>query len=130
MVDDAATQAALSAMIVRLRAASKVAAMKGILVIQNAGMQRSGGLTFEKVTGTTKRSWHAEPINVGGMFGAQTGPTTVYARRLELGFYNMTDSLGRHYYQRAKPFVRPAFLEALPEAKAVINATYAAALRG
>jgi len=31
-----------------------------------------------------------------------------YARRLEFGFYNKVDRLGRRYYQQAYPFLNPA----------------------
>jgi len=31
-----------------------------------------------------------------------------YAARLEFGFFNKKDSLGRRYFQRPRPFLRPA----------------------
>lgn len=54
----------------------------------------------------------------------------VYARRIELGFMDKRDSLGRLFHQRAKPYVKPAYVEATPAARQFIIKTYAAALRG
>ena len=57
------------------------------------------------VTGTLKaRITHR--IDKTTMIG-QVGTNLEYARRLELGFVG-TDSLGRHYAQAPRPYLRPA----------------------
>lgn len=59
-------------------------------------------------TGTYRRSIHVEKITEeNGMFYAIVGTNLPQARRLEWGFYNMTDSLGRHYHQLPLPHFRP-----------------------
>jgi hypothetical protein len=103
-VDDAATQAALTALIGQINVASEQIAVKSALIVQRIGM----GLTHVR-TGTLRRSWHTEPLGgEGGTYSARVGPTTVYARRQELGFSG-PDSLGRVYKNDPGwPYVRPA----------------------
>ena len=46
-------------------------------------------------TGTLRRSIHVEPVGLdGSQFYVLVGTDLPYARRLEYGFYDMTDSLG------------------------------------
>lgn len=60
------------------------------------------------LSGTLRRSIHVEPVFMeGGQFYVMVGTDLPYARRQEYGFYDMTDSLGRHYYQYARPYFRP-----------------------
>jgi len=59
-------------------------------------------------TGTYRRSIHVQMIDENGNPFALVGTDLPYAKRLEFGFFDMTDSLGRHYYQRAQPHFRPA----------------------
>ena len=40
------------------------------------------------------------------------GAYAAYAARIEFGFMNMTDSLGRTFHQSPQPYLRPAILEA------------------
>lgn len=98
------TLAALDALIERVRAAGPEVVGKGALAIQAAGMART-----HVRSGTLRRSWHVE---VDGNV-AQVGPTTVYARRQELGFHG-ADALGRVYDETGWPYVRPAFDETAP----------------
>lgn len=49
-----------------------------------------------------------------------------YARRVEYGFIGV-DSLGRHYHQEPRPYMRPAFMARQDEAAAAIKeGTYGA----
>jgi hypothetical protein len=60
------------------------------------------------LTGTYRRSIHVEAIvQENGKFYAIVGTDLPQAKRLEFGFYDMTDSLGRHYYQYPLPHFRP-----------------------
>lgn len=77
------------------------------------------------------------------MFAARVGPTTVYARRQELGFVG-ADSLGRVYDEpqhigspgaygskrRRNPYAKPAVVEAMPLVQKLAKSTFAAAVRG
>lgn len=59
-------------------------------------------------TGTYRRSIHVEAmVEEGGKDYAIVGTDLPYGRRLEFGFYDMTDSLGRHYMQYPRPHFRP-----------------------
>jgi len=101
------------------------AGVVGMLVIINEAKR----LAAYK-TGTLRRSLHVggaageTPDFQGGLdsgysdlgqgeIGAKTaevfgGTDVPYARRIELGFED-SDSLGRSYHQKARPFLRPAF---------------------
>jgi hypothetical protein len=63
-------------------------------------------------TGTYRRSIHVEPttgvVYDGGNPYVLVGTDLPYARRLEYGFWDMVDRLGRRYFQRAQPHFRPA----------------------
>ncbi|HJT55835.1 MAG TPA: hypothetical protein VJ761_05025, partial [Ktedonobacteraceae bacterium] len=56
---------------------------------------------------TGKLSGSIEPI-VESPFEAQVGVGVPQGRRLEEGFMDMTDSLGRTFHQRPRPYLRPA----------------------
>jgi hypothetical protein len=122
--DDRATQAALSALIAKISAAGAVAVKGAALIVQQAGMADTPVLS-----GTLRRSWDTrEGPTSTGIFSAFTGPTMVYARRIELGFKG-TDSLGRTYNQVPHPYVRPAYTDSLPAVKTFIAGTIARAIR-
>lgn len=60
------------------------------------------------LTGTLRRSIHVGEVGEeSGKFYVMVGTDLPYARRLEYGFYDKTDSLGRHYYQLSQPYFRP-----------------------
>jgi len=63
------------------------------------------------ITGDYRGSWRVEPFPVPDGGGAEVGTTEPQGRRLELGFYDMTDSIGRHYFQPPFPHVEPAVNE-------------------
>jgi hypothetical protein len=56
-------------------------------------------------------SWKAEPFPVPDGGGSEVGTRKPQGRRLEFGFYDMTDSIGRHYFQPPFPHVEPAVNE-------------------
>lgn len=124
-VDDANTLAALDALIGRVKAAGPVVVSKGALAIQQAGMKRT------KVrSGTLRRSWRVEVEANEGVSSALVGPTTVYARRQELGFKG-PDKLGRVYHHDPGwPYVKPAFEITLPLIEKFAVSTYTAAIAG
>ncbi|RPI89196.1 MAG: HK97 gp10 family phage protein [Chloroflexi bacterium] len=63
-------------------------------------------------TGTYRRSIHVEPTSGvmydGGQPYVLVGTNLDYAKRLEYGFWNMVDRIGRRFFQRAQPHFRPA----------------------
>lgn len=60
------------------------------------------------ITGQYRASW--QDVHQPIPYGAQCtlGSNAPQARRLEWGFYDMTDSLGRHFFQPPFPHVQPA----------------------
>ncbi|MEV6165684.1 HK97 gp10 family phage protein [Streptomyces sp. NPDC052052] len=60
------------------------------------------------ITGRYRSSWQTVTRRIP--YGAEctVGTDAPQGRRLEFGFYNMTDSLGRHFYQPPFPHVGPA----------------------
>lgn len=60
-------------------------------------------------TGTLRRSINHQTTELTVQkCNVAVGPNTPYARRIEFGFIG-TDSLGRHYHQGPRPYMRPAF---------------------
>ncbi len=60
------------------------------------------------ITGQYLASWNIRPFPVADGGGATIGTNAPQARRLEYGFFDMTDSIGRHFYQVPRPHVDPA----------------------
>ena len=117
------TLAALDAMTRRIGIASGVAGRKVALAFQAEGMANS-----PVKSGTLRRSWQTVPVSEGlTVFSAAVGPTTVYARRIELGFKG-PDSLGRVYNQVGKPYVKPAYESVLPRALPLVVAEITGAI--
>jgi hypothetical protein len=60
------------------------------------------------ITGQYRASWRAETRGVP--YGAECtiGTNAPQGRRLEFGFWDMTDSIGRHFFQPPYPHVQPA----------------------
>lgn len=60
------------------------------------------------ITGRYRASWRSETRGIP--YGAQCtiGTDAPQGRRLEFGFWDMTDSLGRHFFQPPFPHVQPA----------------------
>jgi hypothetical protein len=74
-------------------------------------MNASGRPGPNIITGAYWDSWQVEPFPVSDGGGAVVGTTKPQGRRLEYGFYDMTDSLGRHFFQVPRPHVEPAVTE-------------------
>ena len=120
-VDDTGALAAIEAMAARVSAACDIIVAKSALAVQTTGM----GLT-QVQSGTLRRSWHIETLG----HTARVGPTTVYARRQELGFQG-ADSLGRVYVNDPGwPYVKPAFDATLPLIQTYAVTTVAEAIGG
>ena len=67
------------------------------------------------ITGAYVASWQIEPFPVPNGGGADVGTQKPQGRRLEYGFYDMTDRIGRHFFQVPRPHVEPAVNELSPE---------------
>jgi hypothetical protein len=72
-------------------------------------------------TGTYRRSIHVEESDNMGQPVVYVGTDLPYGRRLEYGFNNMTDSLGRTYHQLPQPHFRPVIDTEMPKYVAIIN---------
>jgi hypothetical protein len=64
--------------------------------------------------GNLNRSINMRPTRLPGAAMVEVGSNAPQARRLELGFMNMTDSLGREFHQVPYPFLGPALAEVEP----------------
>jgi hypothetical protein len=53
------------------------------------------------------------------------GSDAPFSRRLEYGFYDMTDSLGRHYFQEPRPHFRPPLNTEMDKYLAIMAGTLA-----
>lgn len=121
-VEVSRTLAALDAMTRRIQAASAAAGRKAALAFQAEGMANS-----PVKGGTLRRSWQTVTSQGLGVFSAMTGPTVIYARRIELGFKG-PDSLGRVYNQQPDPYVKPAYETVLPRVRPLVIAEIAGAV--
>jgi hypothetical protein len=75
-------------------------------------MERASGRPGPNViTGDYRGSWKPEPFGVPDGGGVEVGTTQPQGKRLEFGFYDMTDSLGRHFFQVPRPHVEPSVNE-------------------
>ena len=63
------------------------------------------------ITGDYRGSWKTDPFPVPDGGGVDVGTREPQGRRLEYGFMNMYDSLGRYYRQPPFPHVEPAVNE-------------------
>jgi lipoprotein-anchoring transpeptidase ErfK/SrfK len=77
------------------------------LIMENA----SGRPGPNVISGDYRGSWKREPFPVPDGGGAEVGTNEPQGRRLEYGFMNMYDSLGRFYRQPPFPHVGPAVNE-------------------
>jgi hypothetical protein len=75
-------------------------------------MERASGRPGPNViSGDYRGSWEPEPFAVPDGGGVEIGTRQPQGRRLEYGFYDMTDSLGRHFFQIPRPHVEPSVNE-------------------
>ncbi|MEV5915841.1 HK97 gp10 family phage protein [Streptomyces chartreusis] len=63
------------------------------------------------ITGAYRGSWKGEPFGVPDGGGVEVGTRKPQGRRLEYGFMNMYDSIGRFYRQPPFPHVGPSVNE-------------------
>lgn len=75
------------------------------------GEPHVGGSRPNVVSGTARRSVHADPVTQTGRgeYSTKVGPRVVYARRLELGYRGSA----------GYPYVRPGYGTALPKLAAI-----------
>lgn len=80
----------------------------GVAEIQRNASGRPGPNIVNSEEPNYHDSWKDvhQPIPHGAM--CTIGTTKVQGPRLEFGFYDMTDSLGRHFFQPPFPHVQPA----------------------
>ncbi|MFF8610791.1 HK97 gp10 family phage protein [Streptomyces sp. NPDC015346] len=78
---------------------------RGVAAIRSNASGRPGP---NIITGAYWASWKDvhQPIPHGAQ--CTIGTSKPQGRRLEFGFYDMTDSLGRHFFQPPYPHVQPA----------------------
>lgn len=93
-------QAAVDGLIERAGAAAREVVSKGAEVVANHGKAEA-----PVKQGTLRRSIVRTKLESFGpdSWLAEVGPTTVYGRRVDLGFHG-TDKLGRHYDQAGNPY--------------------------
>lgn len=74
------------------------------------GRPHVGGSKPNVVTGTLRRSIHADPVRRYGLsdYGTVVGPHVIYGRRVELGYNGSTP---HPYFAPAVQAVRPRFAE-------------------
>ncbi|KFG01897.1 hypothetical protein IQ62_05125 [Streptomyces scabiei] len=81
------------------------------LIMENASGRPGPNVINDDYRG----SWKRRPFAVPDGGGADVGTDRPQGRRLEYGFYDMTDSIGRHFFQPPFPHVEPAVNELSPE---------------
>lgn len=75
-------------------------------------MERASGRPGPNViTGSYRGSWTGEEFGVADGGGVEVGTREPQGKRLEYGFYDMTDSIGRHFFQPPYPHVGPSVTE-------------------
>jgi hypothetical protein len=73
---------------------------------------------------------HVEPRGKGAYIDKAGNPYVLagtndpQAKRLEFGFFDMTDRLGRHFYQRARPHFRPTLDLNKAKYRAIMKGTF------
>lgn len=60
------------------------------------------------ITGAYRASWRSETRGIPHGAECTIGTNAPQGRRLEFGFWDMTDSIGRHFFQPPYPHVQPA----------------------
>lgn len=93
------------------RTVQQQARLMRALIMENA----SGRPGPNVITDDYRPSWKRVPFPVPDGGGAVVGTDRPQGRRLEYGFYDMTDSIGRHFFQVPRPHVEPAVNELSPQ---------------
>lgn len=90
------------------REAARVLGRQGLLLETKIKGNASGRPGPNAPTGDYRRSWNTVPSQEGTVLRSTTGTNKPQGRRLEYGFMNMTDILGRTFQQPPYPHVGPA----------------------
>jgi hypothetical protein len=79
----------------------------GTLGVARIRQNASGRPGPNVITGRYRASWRSETRGIP--YGAECtiGTDAPQGRRLEFGFWDMTDSIGRHFFQPPFPHVQP-----------------------
>lgn len=124
-------QDALKALVAAADIAGREIVSKGGLAIQASTLKHMDGRPGPKVvSGTLRRSVKVLSIErlSFGRWESRTAPTTVYGRRIELGFHG-ADSLGRIYNQPGYPYVQPGISDAQPVLVGIYRMAWSSALK-
>jgi hypothetical protein len=117
-------QTAVDEMIARTTVAAREVVTLGGHIIEAAAKERA-----PVVTGTLRRSIAVTKVQQLSIdqWLSETGPTTAYGRRIELGFHG-ADSLGRVYNQAGQPYFGPAVEDSMPAVETLYYETFAKAI--
>jgi hypothetical protein len=124
--------AAVDRLLGRVSAASERIARRGALLIEEAAKAHMDGRPGPFVrSGTLRRSVLTTSVERIGLatWRARIGPTVIYGRRIELGFYG-ADRLGRVYHQPPYPYMRPGMDDARPRIEQLARTEWSRAQRG
>ena len=97
---------------------------RAALLIETAIKGKASGRPGPRApTGNYRRSINTRKVRgtSGRAVAFSVGTTAVQGRRLEFGFMNMTDALGRTFQQPPYPHFGPGFEEARPKALELIR---------
>jgi hypothetical protein len=84
------------------------------------GQHSSPGQPPMKQSGHLYDTVFFKVVREGNEYVGMVYTNTVYARRLELGFVD-TDSLGRKYDQKPRPFMRPGYAQSKEGIKKILG---------
>lgn len=79
----------------------------GLMMIKANASGRPGP-NVRSAANNYRDSWESVPRSLAVGCKATLGTKKPQGRRLEFGFWDMTDSIGRHFYQPPYPHVGPA----------------------
>ena len=125
--------AAIQVQIEASRAAAEKFVLKAGALVVAASMKHASGRPGPNVkSGSHQRSFHTEgpKDDAPGVVYSESGPSMIYSRRLDLGYMNMTDSLGRTYHQPPYPALAPGVADATAPISTLANSMFGAALGG
>ncbi len=122
-------EAGINALIAAAEEGARLGVTAGAHLIEANAKQSMNGPGPQVRTGTLRRSIGIVDVTSlgAGIFQARVAPTVIYGRRMELGFHG-TDSLNRHYNQRAYPFLKPGLDKAIPQLESVFAAAWQRAM--
>ena len=107
---------ALDAAAARVKPALAVALRhEGTLLRSLIQMHATGRPGPNVITSRYRASWRVVSRPLAGGARVEVGTEAPQGRRLEWGFWDMTDSLGRHFFQPPYPHVQPSLEVLLPK---------------